>query len=472
MPRRILAFFTILSLFSLHLAIQLPGPSLGAAAAKPGTANNEESIHIVRGPYLQMATPHSMLIRWRTDEPGSSAVRFGASPDALTEVVQTPQPVTDHVITLTGLEPATTYFYAVGTITQTLAGPDPDRYFVTAPSTGERAATRIWVLGDSGYPPVAQRTRDAYYAFTGDRHTDLALLLGDIAYSAGTDEEYQKDLFDVFGDLMQTAVFWPTLGNHDSIGSDTETQTGPYYDVFSLPTHGEAGGLASGTEAYYSFDYGNIHFISLDSEDSIWWPLGPQPMIDWVYNDLQRTNQDWIIAFWHHPPYTKGRHDSDKEGNSIRMRERFLPILEAGGVDVVLSGHSHSYERSYLIDGHYGASDTLEDRMILDHGSGNPQIDHAYAKAPGPHKGTVYVVAGSSSKLASGPFGHPVMYTDFLKHGSVVIDIEGNELKLTFIDFYGTVYDQFTLRKSLATPTPTPTPTPDAIYLPIFLATG
>jgi cell division septation protein DedD len=141
------------------------------------------------------------------------------------------------------------------------------------------------------------------------------------------------------------------------------------------------------------------------------------------------------------------------------MRERFLPLLEDAGVDLVLSGHSHSYERSFLIDGHYGTSDTLEPRMILDHGSGNPQIDHAYVKSPGAHKGAVYVVAGSSSKLVPGPFDHPVMYTDFLKHGSVAIDVVGNELQLTFLDFYGVVYDRFTLRKAPATATPTPTAT-------------
>jgi len=471
LTRRILAFFTILALFSLYLAIQLPGRSSRAAETTPPVTDTQ-SIDIERGPYLQMQTPDSILIRWRTDTPTTSEVRYGIAQDSLTEVVTSTAVLTDHVIALTGLSPATTYYYTVGTLDQTLAGPDADRYFLTAPPVGESAPTRIWVLGDSGYPGVAERTRDAYYAYTGDRHTDLTLMLGDIAYSKGSDAEYQEDLFDVFGDMMQQTVVWPTIGNHDDFYSDAATQTGPYYDIFSLPKKGEAGGVPSGTEAYYSFDYGNIHFISLDSESSIWWPLGPQPMIDWMYNDLQKTKQDWIIAFWHHPPYTKGRHDSDTEGNCIRMRERFLPLLEDAGVDLVLSGHSHSYERSFLIDGHYGTSDTLEPRMILDHGSGNPQIDHAYVKSPGAHKGAVYVVAGSSSKLAPGPFDHPVMYTDFLKHGSVAIDVVGNELQLTFLDFYGVVYDRFTLRKALLTATPTPTATATSTPTPTATPTA
>ena len=64
----------------------------------------------------------------------------------------------------------------------------------------------------------------------------------------------------------------------------------------------------------------------------------------------------WIVVMLHHPPYTKGNHDSDVKQNEIRVREKFVPLFEAAGVDLVLSGHSHSYERSRLINGHYGLS--------------------------------------------------------------------------------------------------------------------
>ena len=84
--------------------------------------------------------------------------------------------------------------------------------------------------------------------------------------------------------------------------------------------------------------------------------------------DLAATDQDWIIAFWHPPSYTKGSHDSDTEIRLIEMRENLLPILENHGVDLVLTGHSHSYERSFLLDGHYGTSDTLTEEMQVDPG--------------------------------------------------------------------------------------------------------
>jgi hypothetical protein len=437
--------------------------------------SQDQSLRVIRGPYLQLGTSNSILIRWRTNLPASSAVHFGPSVETLDHSITSSEVVTDHVIALSNLTPETAYFYTVGTITQTLTSPDTDRYFVTSPPIGESIPTRIWVLGDSGYAPTSRRVRDAYYHYTGSRRTDVMLMVGDNAYPYGTDDEFQTGLFDVFADTIDKTVLWPALGNHDTHSADVASQTGPYFDDFSLPTQSEAGGVASGTEAYYSFDYGNIHFICLDSVKSIWWPLGPQPMINWLYNDLQSTNQDWIIAYWHNPPYSKGKHDSDIEGESIRMRERILPLLEEAGVDLVLSGHSHSYERSYLIDGHYGTSDTIEDDMFLSHNSGDPQIDRAYYKTKRPHKGAVYVVAGTSGvALREGPFDHPVMYTHTVKYGSVVIDVVGSELRLVFLDDNRIVQDHFVLYKSLPQDTPTPTPilTPTPTETPTLTPTS
>ena len=128
---------------------------------------------------------------------------------------------------------------------------------------------------------------------------------------------------------------------------------GPYYEAHVLPTGGEAGGVSSGTEAYYSFDYANVHFIVLDSMDSSRAP--GSAMLTWLQADLSGTTQEWVIVYFHHPPYTKGSHDSDSAADSggrlVAMRENVLPILEAGGVDLVLGGHSHIYERSYPLLG-------------------------------------------------------------------------------------------------------------------------
>ena len=209
------------------------------------------------------------------------------------------------------------------------------------------------MLGDSGTADSnAAAVRQGYETFNGSNTTDLWLMLGDNAYPSGTDSDYQAALFDMYPDMLRRAPLWPTIGNHDAASANSADQSGPYYDMFSLPSAGQAGGFPSGTEAYYSFDYANIHFLVLDSHETDRSVDGD--MLQWLQQDLSATAQDWIIVFWHHPPYTKGSHDSDLELRLIEMRENVVPILDSFGVDLVLTGHSHSYERSFLIDGHHG----------------------------------------------------------------------------------------------------------------------
>ena len=230
---------------------------------------------VTRGPYLQQGSDTAVTVRWRTSSAVPGVVRYGTSPAALTLSAAEPSARTEHEVRLTGLSPDTRYYYSIGTPSGALAGGDADHSFVTSPRPGTPKPTRVWVLGDPGTANSNQRAvRDAYYAFTGSRATDLWLMLGDNAYSSGTDAEYQRAVFDMYPTLLRRAVLWPTLGNHDGVSADSATQTGPYYDIFTLPKNGEAGGVPSGTEAYYSFDYANIHFVRLDSQDTSRSPAG------------------------------------------------------------------------------------------------------------------------------------------------------------------------------------------------------
>ncbi len=407
-----------------------------------------------RGPYLQRGTPTSMVVRWRTDVPTDSLVRFGPAPGALASGAGDPAPATEHVVTLSGLQSATTYYYAVGTSAEILAGGDADHFFVTPPTPGTAVPTRIWALGDSGTADSrARAVRDAYEAFAGESPPDLWLMLGDNAYLSGTDAEYQAAVFGMYPKTLARSVLWPTLGNHDGISADSRTQSGPYYDIFTLPTAGEAGGIPSGTEAYYSFDHANIHFICLDSYETDRSATGA--MITWLRQDLAATRQDWVIAFWHHPPYSKGSHDSDREVELVEMRHNVLPVLEEGGVDLVLTGHSHSYERSFLLDGHYGTSNTLLASMIKDGGDGRAEGDGPYEKpsiGPAPHEGAVYVVSGSSGQMGGGLLNHPVMYLSLNVLGSLILDVNGLELRATFLDTSGAQRDHFTVMKGPGSP--------------------
>src|SRR5262249_33572685 len=207
--------------------------------------------------------------------------------------------------------------YSIGTPPTTLAG-DATFHFRTSPTAGTERPFRVWVVGDSGTADAnAQAVRDAYAAFTAGRETDLWLMLGDNAYTSGLDQEYQAAVFDMYPEMLRKTVLWPAYGNHDGIASDSATNTGPYYDIFTLPKQGEAGGVPSGTEAYYSFNYANIHFVELESFETDRSPTGA--MLTWLQRDLAANTQPWTIAFFHHPPYSKGSHNSDTEIELIEM---------------------------------------------------------------------------------------------------------------------------------------------------------
>jgi hypothetical protein len=531
---------------------------------------------IIRGPYLQLGTTNSMVVRWRTDLPSGNTVSYGSAPNRLNRSARANGSFTEHAVQITNLAPASKYYYAVGAIDTPLivrltndmafisstnskiyvskpgshqqiavatsdvfvfsltkkgfgrprftvsdpeksftanttnsslvvntpnnallltirrnaivittsntvvwldggppkrprnegqnfvvgttnlirTGGDSNTFFVTNPLIGKPKPTRIWVLGDPGTRKRAERdVRDAYYKWTGARPTDLWLMLGDNAYTAGKDSEYQGATFEVFDAMLRKSVLWPCLGNHDAGSADSPLQFGVYYDIFTLPAQAQAGGVMSGSEAYYSFDYANVHLVCLDSSDSDWSTNGL--MLRWLKADLESNKQDWLVAYCHHPPYTKGNHDSDRDSDSdARMRlvrQRMLPLLEEHGLDLMLNGHSHDYERSFLLDGFYGRTTNLNAKIhFKSTADGHKDGTGIYVKpsrGPAPHEGAVYVVAGSSGQKTGGKLDHPVSARSLNVLGSLVLDFDGPRLDATFIDDKAVVRDYFTIVK-------------------------
>lgn len=419
-----------------------------------------EALALVRHPYLQAVTSHSIVVRWRTDIADATTLRYGLAPDQLDRAIEYADLTIEHEVAIGSLLPATRYFYSVGSGGAVLAGGDSEHYFTTAPGPGSRIPIRFWVVGDSGKCAVttqgcldAAAVMSAYLQQAGDRPADFWLMLGDNAYWSGTDLQYTAGLFEVYPVVMRNTPLWPVLGNHDALSCDTDLQIGPYFDAFALPTAAAAGGEPSGTEAYYSFDWGNIHFIGLDSATGGANYTTSGAMYQWLEADLAQNDADWTIAFWHHPPYTKGSHDSDNplEPGLLEMREVFTALLESYGVDLQLTGHSHSYERSYLIDGHYGTSDECAaGECFVDGGNGDPDGGGPYAKpslGSASHQGTVYAVVGSSSQTTTMKGHHPIMAYDLEYEGSLLVDVEGNKLDGRFIDLDGQVSDHFQIIK-------------------------
>lgn len=391
-----------------------------------------------RAAYLQKGTPSRMTVVWRTPAITESVVCYGEAPDALTQRADG-APGTQHEVEITGLTPASKYFYSAGETACPRDGETGD-FFVTAPAVGADYPFRAWVLGDSGTGNSTQAAvRDAMLRYTQVYVPELLLHMGDMAYNDGLTEEFDDHFFAPYAEILRHTVTWPTIGNHEGRNADSGAQTGPYYDAYVLPRMGEAGGLASGTEAYYAFDYGQVHFVVLDSHGS---PRGTgDAMLQWLTMDLAATDQPWTVAFFHHPPYTKGSHDSDTEQTHIDMRSLATPVLEAAGVDLVLGGHSHAYERSYLVHGAYDTP-TVADGHIVNGGDGRPDGDGPYS-ATGP--GAVYVVAGHGGAGTSGDVDHPLMAVGELYNGSSLLDVATDELRLTNLRQTGEVSDVVSL---------------------------
>lgn len=430
-------------------------------------------VSVVRGPYLQTGTPSSMIVRWRTDGRTDTKLSYGRTVGSLNTTIASEELTSEHEVLITGLDSSTRYFYEIGNAETTFAGNDADHFFKTSPRVGSWEPLRVWVIGDSGECSASQdgcveaaAVMNEYLDWTaanGERLADIVLMLGDNAYVNATDRETTRGLFEPFARVLRNHVLWPVPGNHEFGASDSPTQTGPYYEAFTLPKAAEAGGVASGTEAYYSYDYGNVHFVALDSHDTTREaPDNPETnicpgdgsggaMYNWLCEDLAATTQDFIVSYWHHPPYSKGSHDSDSPSESTmrQMRHRFVPMLEHFGADLNLTGHSHSYERSVLIDGHYGVS-ALYRRGV--HGKditrGLPE-NGGYRKDPGANQGSIYSVVGSSSKNQGGLSRHPIMVYWENIEGSVVLDFSGDRMDAHFIRNDGAVNDRYRLTKNV-----------------------
>jgi len=402
---------------------------------------------VTRGPYLQVGSPTGVIVRFRTATEQTGRVAYGSAPGQLTLQADEASPTTEHEIELTDLTPDTLYYYAVGNTAEMLVGNDERHRFITPPIAGTARPTRVWFIGDSGTGgPAPRSVYNAYADLAGSDPTHLWGLLGDNAYSTGTDQQYQDKFFDVFPEMLRRSVVWPTMGNHDLF--DEIDQTWPYTDSFTLPQAGEAGGFGSGTESYYSYDYANIHFVVLDSHGSNRGPGGP--MLTWLQQDLADTLADWIIAYWHHPPYSDGSHKSDLEQPLIEMRQNAVPIFEGYGVDLVITGHSHNYERSFFIDGHYDVSSTFGPGHIVDGGDGRHDgTTGPYTKLPGgvAHVGAIYTVAGTGALISGATLQHPAMLVGLNVLGSVILDVDDDRLDARFLDTTGAVLDYFTISK-------------------------
>ncbi len=440
---------------------------------------------LTRNPYLQMGRQTAITIRWRTDIPSFGRVEIGPSfGNYSTSATDETCATTEHEVTITGLTADTKYFYRVGTTSGTILQGATNNFFTTLPPANTTRKLKFAVFGDCGRNDNGFQNGSIaqYERYLSDNSMDAAdgmLLLGDNAYNSGLEGEYITGFFNPFGaNLLKNHKLYPAPGNHDYYGTSTTSRTGMYYQNFTMPTNAEIGGVASGTEAFYSYDIGDVHFLALDSygeetgATKLYDTLGAQ--VTWIKADLAANTKKWVVAYWHHPPYTKGSHDSDTESDLVAVRENFIRILERNGVDMILCGHSHDYERSYLLKGYYKTNpgDAAVNGVnfnVNTHAVNNSSGKYdgtanscTYTTASGKvHHGTVYVLSGSSGAnggvVTSSPdtWPHNALPFSIDEGGMFYFEVENNRLDAKFINRVAgpggipVIGDQFTIMKDV-----------------------
>ena len=448
---------------------------------------------LTRGPYLQIGKQDSITIRWRSSIATNSKVTwgtvFGTYPNSLTMDVATP--VTEHIVRIGGLTADTKYWYTIGSTTLVLQQTNTN-YFLTLPPSNTTRKLRFLAIGDCGVGSTNQTNiMNTFKNYIGSNDVDGMMLLGDNAYSTGTDAEFTTGFFNVYKDeFLKYYKLYPAPGNHDYGNSLTNNKkTGktvatsmPYHLNFTTPMGGEMGGVASGVRNYYSYNIGDVHFIALDSYGNDSLPGGvfylmsdtSGPQTTWLKADLAANTKKWTVAYFHHPPYTKTSHTSDSEGDLVAIRENFIRILERNGVDLIICGHSHGYERSYLLKNFYNnlASPLMDANFsIVSHTANgtvqNGKYDASSADAcpftynSGKYNhGSVYIVAGSAGQVsnASQAAGYPqnCMYSNYVSTangGCFYFEVDSNRLDAKFISYTTAptpiVRDQFTIFKDV-----------------------
>ncbi|NBD08517.1 metallophosphoesterase [Corallococcus silvisoli] len=366
-----------------------------------------EAIALPRDPYLQRVGPDTATVAFRlTANCAASEVRYGVGTP--TQTARSTDTARIHAVVLTGLSPATTYTYSVEACGETT----PAKTFTTAPVPGTRHV-HFAAVGDFGTGGSDQKQVAA--AMLANK-PELFVALGDNAYSSGTEAEFQNNLFTPMAALLAQVPMFATPGNHEYVTKEAQ----PYLDNLYLPTNNPAG-----SERYYSFDWGHVHFVSIDSNCAIGLASASKCTLDaqkaFVEKDLASTTQPWKIAFFHHPPWSSGEH-----GSQLTLRRQFGPLFEKYGVDLVLTGHDHDYERS------------------------KPMLGDAEAGKN--EQGVPYlVVGGGGATLRTFTTSRPSwsVVRDDAAHGFLDVNVVGGTLTAKLVKTDGGILDTFTLDKQL-----------------------
>lgn len=243
-------------------------------------------------------------------------------------------------VELTGLEPDTEYTYRVGTWeefdSKTGAFTSPDlsdaRTFKTGIPKGHREPFEMVMAGDSrGGMEEIRANIDRI----NDNEARFWVFNGDMT-NGGAQVEWD-DWQDAMSPVLTSRVLMPVHGNHEIFANI-------FYEQYALPQ--EPGLPEDLVEHAWSLDFGNVHFVGLDSNLE----ARVIDQMDWLDADLAAARRDpdidWIFVMMHHGVYSASNH-----GSTASVQEHWVPIFERHNVDLVFSGHDHNYERTFPLRG-------------------------------------------------------------------------------------------------------------------------
>ncbi|WPB80585.1 metallophosphoesterase [Archangium violaceum] len=376
------------------------------AAALTFTASSASAASLTRQPYLQRVGPDTATIAFRLDGNCVPAVRYGTQ-GSTNQSAQSADAGRTHAIVLSGLQPGTEYTYLVEACG---ARTSPVR-FSTAPVPGTRSI-HFTAVGDFGMNNADQRSvANAMLA----RKPELFLMLGDNAYESGTEAEFQNNLFVPMAPLLAQVPSVAVPGNHEYVTNRAQ----PYFDNLYLPTS------STGGEHYYSLDWGHVHFVGLDANCAMGMASQDRCSLasqrKWLEQDLSASKAPWKVVFLHYPPWSSGEH-----GSQPLIRREFTPLFEKYGVDLVLTGHDHHYERSQPMKGN----------AVGPSGERNP---------------TYLVVGGGGAALRPFATSKPswTVVRNDQDHGYLDVKVEEGTLAAQVLTPSGKLVDSFTLTKDL-----------------------
>ena len=368
-----------------------------------------------------------MTVTWRTDSTVTSGfVQYqkgkNLGDNALKAEAQAREFKTEtgttHLFTstLADLSPNTQYAYRVGDGTR---WSEPHTFKTADP---EDNTFKFLVFGDSQSPatgddPYGVWRETIQSAYKANPDADFFVNVGDLV-DFGQIEAHWDAWFAAAKGVIDTIPAMPLSGNHESYGSRDTWRPEYFTAQFNLPRNGPVGLK----EQAYSYDFGPVHLVVLDSQEFEQRKYGDILSIQqsWLESDLTTSHKDWKIAFFHRAPYGVKLNREESE-----VRDAFCPILEKHHVDIVFNAHDHGIKRTYPIKG------------------GVPMKD--------PSEGTIYYVTGRSGTKTYKDIAEKEYSAFFyapLEQPNYFI-VEGTDQKITVKTVLqdGTVIDTLTIDK-------------------------